>query len=359
MESRRARASLCLLSVVFYVHTHCPHSVVAEEPNETFAESTVLDPGVLSVTDDLSPGTGAAPNTFLGVFDEGGFDPFENFIADDDDNSTLGNGEASGLNEIVINPDGSLRFIVTGNGDFFFDGDHSESGGYKAFVEVRDGGGSLIDEFSVNGTLQAGIADQHSFADNSWLGAEYNINLDNTVDGFTGGDVDFFTYTGLNPGSMFSAETSSVGTIDTLLGWYDDAGTLIAIDDDSGIGPLSKLEGTIPASGQLTLAVTGSGDDTFVGEHAQQEVYDLVLTLDGTVIPGDFDGDGDVDGFDLSHPTLGWESRYAIDLNGEDYLVWQEAFGTGSLAAIALPEPQMFSLILSLMAWGFAMRTKN
>ncbi len=359
MESRRARASLCLLSVVFYVHTHCPHSVVAEEPNETFAQSTVLDPGVLSVTDDLSPGEGDAPNTFLGVFDEGGFDPFDNFIADDDDNSTLGNGEASGLSEITVNPDGSVRFIVTGNGDFFFDGDHSEIGGYKAFVEIFDDGGGLIDEFSVNGTLQAGVADQHSFADNSWLGGEYNINLDNTVDGFMNGDVDFFTYTGLNPGSTFSAETSSVGTIDTLLGWYDDAGTLIAMDDDSGTGPLSKLEGTIPASGQLTLAVTGSGDETFVGEHAQQEVYDLVLTIDGAVIPGDFDGDGDVDGFDLTHPTLGWESRYSIDLSGEDFLVWQEAFGAGTLAAVqTVPEPQSAVLlaIVGIIAHGARLR---
>lgn len=346
---RRCFVVIAVVSIAAHVATLS----FAEEPNDTFAQSTVLEPGTLSISDDLTSGTGTAPDTFLGAFDEGGFDPFFNFLTDDDDSSTFGNGEASGLTDIDINADGSIRLIVTGGGDFFFEGDHSESGGYKGFVEVFDAGEALIDEFTFAGTLQPDIRDTYTFADSGWLGGSYTVNLDNTVDGFAGGDVDFFTFTGLSPGAMFSAETSSVGTIDTVLGWYDDAGSLVALDDDSGLGVWSQLDGFVPTSGQLTFAITGSGDDAFVGEHAQQEVYSLQLTLDGAVLPGDFEGDGDVDIFDLTNPTLGWEARYGIDLDGEDYLVWQQEFGNGTLAAgVAAPEPCTALLLAGMMvAW--------
>jgi len=330
----------------------CHNAVHSEEPNDNFAQSTVLSAGTLSVTDDLFPGTGSAPDTFLGVFDEGGFDPFDNWIDEDDDSSSLGDGTASGLMDIAVNSDGSIRFIVTGDGDFFFNGDHEENGGYKAFVEVFDSNNVPIDEFSVNGTLQAGSADQQfSFVDSSWLGGNYTINLDNTIDGFTGGDVDFFTFTGLNPGAMFSAETSSVGSIDTVLGWYSDAGSLIDQDDDSGVGVWSLLAGTVPASGQLTFAVTGSGDAMFLGEHAQQESYDLQLSVEGAGFGADFDGDGDVDGFDLTHPTLGWETRFGNGLDGGDFLLWQRQLGSGvaSVSAATVPEPTTIALVLPLI----------
>lgn len=336
---------LACAPLVFFSFSFC--IAHAEEPNDTFAQATVLDPGTLSVTDDLFPGTGTAPNTYLGVFDEFGFDWLDNFIADDDDSSTFGNGEASGLIDIGVNPDGSIRFIVTGNGDLDFDGTHEETGGYKAFIEVFDAGNNPIDDFTVNGTLQPDFFDQYTFSDSNWLGGNFSINLDNTVDGFTGGDVDFFTFTGLNAGATFSAETSSVGAIDTTLGWYNDAGTLIAQDDDSGTGVWSLLAGTVPASGQLTFAVTGNGDDTFVGEHAQQEVFDLQLTIEGTNLPADFDGDGDVDGADLTHPTLGWEARYGNDLDGGDFLLWQQELGAGAgslESSQAVPEPTSFAL---------------
>jgi len=212
---------------------------------------------------------------------------------------------------------------------------------------VFDAGNNPIDDFTVNGTLLPDFTDEYTFSDSHWVGGNFSINLNNTVDGFTGGDVDFFTFTGLTSGATFSAETSSIGTIDTILGWYNDAGTLIAQDDDSGTGVWSLLAGTVPASGQLTFAVTGSGDDSFLGEHAQQEVFDLQLTIEGANLPGDFDGDGDVDGTDLTHPTLGWEARYGNDLGGGDFLLWQQELGAGagSLASSqAVPEPTSFAL---------------
>ena len=56
----------------------------------------------------------------------------------------------------------------------------------------------------------------------------------------------------------------------------------------------------------------------------------------------DFDNDGDVDGDDLTHPTLGWNARYGNDLDGGNFLEWQQQFGSGigTLAASQIvPEP--------------------
>ena len=64
-----------------------------------------------------------------------------------------------------------------------------------------------------------------------------------------------------------------------------------------------------------------------------------------TGLPGNFDGDGDVDGEDL----LIWETAFGVDDSGDangdgdtdgaDFLIWQRSFGSGSVAAGAVPEP--------------------
>jgi hypothetical protein len=75
----------------------------------------------------------------------------------------------------------------------------------------------------------------------------------------------------------------------------------------------------------------------------------LVLTVGGTTeIPGDFDGDGTVDGDDLAQ----WRGDFGPangdsdadgdgDSDGSDFLVWQRNLGqTGATpATAAIPEP--------------------
>jgi len=65
----------------------------------------------------------------------------------------------------------------------------------------------------------------------------------------------------------------------------------------------------------------------------------------------DFDGDGDVDNADLTHSTLGWETRYGDDLDGNDFLAWQREYGSGvgPLGAVSVPEPAT----LLLLIWCF------
>jgi hypothetical protein len=71
-------------------------------------------------------------------------------------------------------------------------------------------------------------------------------------------------------------------------------------------------------------------------------------------VPGDFNGDGDVDDDDLNDPTSGWIARFGADLEGEDFLVWQRNIGAplGLGGAAAVPEPAGFVMILAAAALG-------
>lgn len=73
----------------------------------------------------------------------------------------------------------------------------------------------------------------------------------------------------------------------------------------------------------------------------------------GSFVPGDFDGDGDVDGSDLSQ----WNSDYGAngesdadldgDSDGKDFLIWQRSY-TGPLPTVAnnsIPEPTSLALL--------------
>ena len=332
--------SFLFLSLAFLVAIG--QAARAAEPNEFFAESTLLAPGVLSVSDDLTPGGSVSADTLLvaragGIFDDIIFETF------DDDGSPLGDGTASAFTDVdVINP-GEIRFSITGFGDDFFEGNHIEEGDYEAYVEVFNSFGNSIDNFSIFGTLFSGAVDEHNFVDTNWLGGTYAVTIDNEPFGVTGGDVDFFTFTGLNPGESFTAETSSSGSIDTLLGLFDDAGTLVDQDDDSGLGFWSRLQGTVPASGNLTFAVTGHEDGNFDGGHSEEDVYDLQLSTSGT-FSADFNNDNQVNGLDLTDSATGWQARYGINLDGTDFLAWQQQFGSGTTTAV--PEPTTLALLL-------------
>ena len=64
----------------------------------------------------------------------------------------------------------------------------------------------------------------------------------------------------------------------------------------------------------------------------------------------DFDDDGDVDGDDLSDPVDGWESRFGVDLDGSDFLVWQQEFGLGPSLPLAQTVPEPNGVLLGAMA---------
>jgi hypothetical protein len=70
------------------------------------------------------------------------------------------------------------------------------------------------------------------------------------------------------------------------------------------------------------------------------------------MIPGDFDGDSDVDVDDLFDAELGWQARFGDDLTGDDFLVWQQNLGSGLPAGDppATPVPEPIAIVLGLSA---------
>ncbi len=234
--------------------------VVEVESNDTFGTRQMLPggtrvvTGAISLTHDFTEsGTltvgGVNPHTFsadAGQWfaawvdngdglppwvvdpDLGSFNAAGGRVGYDDYSSPVGNGIAPALMGNA-NPDGSISLKVTGNPDEFFTGNHAQSGDYDLYVKLD------------------------------------------------GSDVDFFTFSGLTPGTIFSAETTA-GDFDTMLGLFDDDGSLLYFEDSGGIGLLSKLEGLVPASGKLNIAVTGWNDQQFSGFHLLSGDYTLTLT---------------------------------------------------------------------------------
>jgi hypothetical protein len=318
----------------------------ATEPNETFAARTILGPSIRSVTDELTPGFVDVPDTLLGIRNH-----FGQIYHIDDDGSEFGSGTASGVIAAPTNS-GSIDFSVTGFGDDFFTGNHVYSGQYEVIVDVYDSFNDLIESFSEFRTLEPGVVHDFSFNDFEWIGGSYDVNINNTIGPLAGGDVDFFTFTGLSPGAAFTAETldpTSMG-IDTRLAWFDAVGTLIVDDDDGGNGVLSKLEGTAPAGGALTFAVSGFDDDTYVGSHVEDDPYELKLTIAGASFAADVNNDNKVTGADVAAwrssfgPSATGDADGDNDTDGADFLIWQRELGSGvgGLGAgvgLAIPEP--------------------
>jgi hypothetical protein len=78
------------------------------------------------------------------------------------------------------------------------------------------------------------------------------------------GDLDFFRFTATT-GQVIVAEILT-SRLDTVLGIYDRAtGELLAVDDDSGPGALSKITFAVPADGEYAVAVSTFPDFEFEG----------------------------------------------------------------------------------------------
>ena len=330
------------LFVALVVVSACDHAL-ALEPNESFGQATQLAPGVLSVTDDLvAGGSGDFPDTMVASLNSSGF------ITDfNNDGGPWEGALGSALTFVPINNDSSFWFIVTGFDDFEFLGNHGQSGDYHVYVDIYDDFGFFEETHEFDGTLQPGEVDQFSL-DEFNTNYTYDVFIDNTVGGSSQADVDFYTFTGLTAGAAFSAEViqETFNGFNSLLGRFNDVGALIATDEDGGVNTLSLLQGTVPASGKLTFAVTGSGDEDFLGEHGEVADYSLELTF---AVPGDFDNDGDVDGRDF----LRWQRGGSPNpRSAGDLAAWQTNYGAGGLVAATVAVPEPAAILLSALAFG-------
>lgn len=130
-----------------------------------------------------------------------------------------------------------------------------------------------------------------------------------------GGDVDYFEFSA-RAGQTVLAEILS-GDIDSLLGLFDANGNLIAADDDSGSGLLSRLVAAVPADGRYRLAVSTVPDADFSGDGNGDGRYVLdVFTVEGTALALGDDTSVEV-ALDFSFPFQGqsWDSVF-VNSNG-------------------------------------------
>lgn len=142
---------------------------------------------------------------------------------------------------------------------------------------------------------------------------------------------------------------------------------LIDITVEPGYSPtgsytLLTVSGTLNTAGlaldpsdaaQFTLGISGKS---------------LVLTVGGsTSIPGDFTGNGTVDGADLAKWKLDFGTANGSDANGDgradgnDFLIWQRNYGRTSAvpAAASVPEPTSIVISGGLACLGLLMRRRR
>jgi GH25 family lysozyme M1 (1,4-beta-N-acetylmuramidase) len=112
----------------------------------------------------------------------------------------------------------------------------------------------------------------------------------------------------------------------------------------------SEWEAWVNEEGEITgptvtidsIQFSGAGPSTFYLDAVAHNPLGSLGPL-----PGDFDGDGDVDGADLS----AWQAGYGSELDGAQFLLWQRHY-TGNLsgvsAAAVVPEPSCLGMVLGL-----------
>ena len=130
-----------------------------------------------------------------------------------------------------------------------------------------------------------------------------------------GGDVDFYAFNAPG-GNTLVAEIVS-GALDTVLGLFDNAGNLLAADDDGGSGVLSKIQVEIPANGTYFLAVSTFPDFGFTGAGGSGGRYVLdAFAINGVVLDlGDDDSEEVALGFSFPFQGTAYTSVF-VNSNG-------------------------------------------
>lgn len=136
-----------------------------------------------------------------------------------------------------------------------------------------------------------------------------------------------------NDAGLWVFDATGSGTLVARTGDQLAGRTIQALDFLGGSGGNDGIATGLNAAGQFVFQADFTNGDS-----------GLFLFQD---FSADFDGDGDIDAADLTHPTLGWNVRYGLDLAGDDFLDWQRQVGQATPLTPAIspvPEPTAVGL---------------
>lgn len=141
------------------------------------------------------------------------------------------------------------------------------------------------------------------------------------------GHINTYTIKGHTPLEPFIALTDNVdGSItDTILGVFNESGSLIKSDDDSGRAGFSALSSSVNRDGTIRLAVTGYPDPHFTGHHLLSgKHYQLFVKFGTSTLPKLKSQRRDIDFYTFQNLTP--ESQFTAKITTEEtffpYLAW-------------------------------------
>ena len=275
-------------SVALTLNSYANAQTAEVEPNSSEDTAQILDAGVLVVTGALNNQTTAA--TAIITRTE------ESFAAGEVASFAFGTGDG-----LLANTDYQIETFESTDPDPDTDtllGQFEAPyvfGGMNTLIDFNDQGGegnfSLLDvSTDDSGNLFFAVTD---FEDEDFVGASDfpgNFGFSVSTPGVFDDSADYFNFTGLDPGTEYTATTSSNGDddVDTLLVFFADDPDNDAENDDIDFdnGNLfSQIVFTADLDGEALIIVTGSGDGGLNGGYATAGSYRLELVANAVPEP--------------------------------------------------------------------------
>ena len=254
------------------------------------------------------------------------------------------NGRTVNIPQVVFDPTPATLFDPPENDDYSVDTDSTDLDfilDSQVFMDSRSSLGA--------GETEATAGALEVFLNNLTIGTTYQVQIIGGADDRTFG----IDPQGIDPEHMAGTTGNSVSPIGTL---SDGQGNLVAnvgafLDlDDDGVGHVTSVLGTFTADS------TSQQIDYLLQRGRNVGLSAIILSEAAVVTPGDFNGDGSVDGDDF----LSWQRGEVSDPPAAgDLANWEMNYGGGNTlsAVVAVPEPlSIYLSSLPILVFTFLRR---